>query len=278
MKIALCSDLHLEFGDLDLKNDENADVLILSGDILIADVLHRFAPVGPTVGPESKQYALSVRFRDFLKNCSDRFSQVVYVAGNHEFYHGKWNQSLQTLRDECAQYPNINFLENNVFIQDDITFIGGTLWTDLNGMDPLTEYHLQQCMNDYRQITHDRLDGEYSRLIPANTYFRHKRTLEYISTFVEGKHDQKFVVVGHHCPSKKSTKPGYENDYLINGGYSSNLEEFIMDRPQIKAWTHGHTHEPFDYMIGETRILCNPRGYAGYESTADNFKLKYFEV
>ena len=29
MKIAITSDVHLEFGDLDLHNDENADVLIL---------------------------------------------------------------------------------------------------------------------------------------------------------------------------------------------------------------------------------------------------------
>ena len=40
MKIAVCSDLHLEFGDIDLKNTENADVLILSGDITIADYMH----------------------------------------------------------------------------------------------------------------------------------------------------------------------------------------------------------------------------------------------
>ena len=32
MKIAICSDVHLEFGQLTLKNTENAEVLILSGD------------------------------------------------------------------------------------------------------------------------------------------------------------------------------------------------------------------------------------------------------
>ena len=36
MKIAIASDVHLEFGDLILKNEENADVLILSGDICVA--------------------------------------------------------------------------------------------------------------------------------------------------------------------------------------------------------------------------------------------------
>ena len=40
MKIALCSDLHLEFQDIDLKNTEDAEVLILSGDIMIAEDLH----------------------------------------------------------------------------------------------------------------------------------------------------------------------------------------------------------------------------------------------
>jgi hypothetical protein len=30
--------------------------------------------------------------------------------------------------------------------------------------------------------------------------------------------------------------------------------------------------------VGETRVVCNPRGYIGYEDRADNFKLKTFEV
>ena len=42
MKIAICSDLHLEFGDLDLYNEENADVLILGGDIFVAEDLRGF--------------------------------------------------------------------------------------------------------------------------------------------------------------------------------------------------------------------------------------------
>ena len=64
----------------------------------------------------------------------------------------------------------------------------------------------------------------------------------------------------------------------MNGGYSSDLSEFILDNPQIKLWTHGHTHEDFDYMIGSTRIVCNPRGYDGYEDRADTFTLKYVDV
>jgi len=31
-------------------------------------------------------------------------------------------------------------------------------------------------------------------------------------------------------------------------------------------------------MIGSTRIVCNPRGYDGYEDIADNFELKVIEL
>ena len=41
MKIAVCSDIHLEFGTISLENTEGADVLILGGDICVAkDILN----------------------------------------------------------------------------------------------------------------------------------------------------------------------------------------------------------------------------------------------
>jgi hypothetical protein len=64
----------------------------------------------------------------------------------------------------------------------------------------------------------------------------------------------------------------------MNGGYSSDLDSFIAQRDKIKLWTHGHTHEVFDYTIGECRIVCNPRGYIGHESRADEFTLKFVEI
>ena len=67
----------------------------------------------------------------------------------------------------------------------------------------------------------------------------------------------------------------------MNGAYSSDLSEFILDHPQIQAWVHGHTHYNFDYMIGSTRILCNPRGYVGYErgtQEEDPYHAQVFEV
>jgi hypothetical protein len=110
---------------------------------------------------------------------------------------------------------------------------------------------------------------------------QHRKTLQYIKTIVQEKHNEKFVVVGHHAPTKLSVKPRYQNDTLMNGAYSSDLTEFILDHPQIKVWTHGHTHDVFDYMIGTTRVVCNPRGYVGYErgpQEEDPYTYKIIEV
>ena len=269
MKIKLVSDLHLEFSDINIKNDQNYDVLILGGDIMIAEELYdhpvsTFDPwtAGAVADLGRKQERVQ-RFRDFLKRCSFQFPHVVYVAGNHEFYHGKWNRTLTVLSDECAKFPNVYFMEAGCKKIDDVTFIGGTLWTDMNQGDPVTLHSVRDMMNDFRVIKKE-LEG-YTNLKPADTVVRHRHMLGYIKQIVAEKHDEKFVVVGHHAPSKLSTHENYKDQFLMNGAYSSDLSEFIMDRPQIKLWTHGHTHHPFDYVIGETRIVCNPRGSEGYE-------------
>jgi predicted phosphodiesterase len=42
------------------------------------------------------------------------------------------------------------------------------------------------------------------------------------------------------------------------------LDELVA-RSGAALWIHGHTHVSQDYRIGNTRVICNPRGYAGYE-------------
>ena len=265
MKIRVISDLHLEFSDYYVKNDPPVDVLILSGDIMVAEDLHDhpgfdFNPYSHGAFAElgRKQQRVAT-FRDFLKRCAFQFPHVVYVAGNHEFYHGKWVKGIQYLRDECAKFPNVHFLERDSVKIDDVTFVGGTLWTNMNKGDPLTLHAVRDMMNDFRIIKND--DKGYTNLKPADTAIRHRETLDYIRSVIAEKHDEKFVVVGHHSPSFQSVHESYRNEHLMNGAYHSDLSEFILDHPQIKLWTHGHTHHPFDYVIGETRIVCNPRGY-----------------
>ena len=282
MKIAVCSDIHLEFGDINLKNEDGADVLILGGDILVA----KDTIMDPTGIIEN---AKAQRLHDFMSRCSFQFPHVVYIMGNHEHYHGDYAKSAKILQEFCGQWDNVHFLDKQSVKIDDVTFIGGTLWTDMNGEDALTMRHIAGMMNDFRIVDNSNriryfrdADGNShertARFQPEDAVEDHKAMLGYISTVIEGRFDERFVVVGHHAPSKASTHPRYKDEAIMNGGYSTNLEDFIVDHPQIKLWTHGHTHEDFDYMVGTTRIVCNPRGYINYEDRADNFKLKTVEI
>jgi len=271
MKLALASDIHLEFGDINLENKENADLLILAGDICVAKDCAQPNYIGE-------------RNRAFFQRVSSEFPKVIYILGNHEHYAGDFVNSkdlLQKMFDDLC-LTNITLLEKETVIIDDITFIGGTLWTNMNKSDPLTMWHAGRSMNDYKEIKNSSRGysggGYMSRLQPEDTLKDHETMMDYIKLVVEGKHDQKFVVVGHHAPSFSSVAPAFHSDTLMNGNFYTDLTEFIMDRPQIKLWIHGHMHNTSDYMIKGTRVVCNPRGYSGYEARADHFELQYLEI
>ena len=286
MKIAVVSDVHLEFADLDIVNSDNAEVLILSGDICVAADLDMRDSRQTEMGFAR---ARSERFHEFFERCATRFPHVIYVMGNHEYYHSDLATELNEVRRKLAHLTNLYVLEREIKVIGDVTFIGGTLWTDMNNLDPLTLYHMRTMMNDFRVISNSSVpvhfrtqEGEFKTRVgkfsPEDAVEEHVKMKGYIQQIVEGKFDQKFVVVGHHAPSKLSTHEMYKDDTIMNGGYSSELDEFILDRPQIKLWTHGHTHHNFDYMIGSTRVVCNPRGYANYEAQADTWQLQTVEI
>jgi len=303
MKIAICSDVHLEFGQLELENTENADVLVLSGDICTA--------VDLRVTDSILSSAKTDRYMEFFTQCSKNFPHVVYVMGNHEHYHGDYSTSAGYLRDAMKKCgDNIHFLDKEVWELDDHVFIGGTLWTDMNGEDEMTMNHVSRRMNDFQicknsnrtvsfrtmepvldEFGTPKVDEEgkiiygaafktrEAYLSPQDAVEDHKAMLKFIEEVYADTPPWKTVVVcTHHAPSKGSEHPRYKHDQLMNGAYNSQLDQFIMDRPGIKLWTHGHTHEDFDYMIKSCRVVCNPRGYINYEDRADRFQLRVVEV
>jgi hypothetical protein len=277
MKIALASDVHLEFGDLDFDNDSGADVLILGGDICVATDMAQRDPYN-TMG---EQYR-SNRFHDFFQRCCSRFPHVIFIVGNHEHYHGDFAKTVPHFKDVLGYLPNLHILEKETFVLDDITFIGGTLWTDMNKRDNRTLHDISRMMNDFRCVdnTNKTEDGRGwpGRFTTTDAANDHDAMVAFIDQTVAANPAGRYVVVGHHSPSRLSTHPKYQDQFIMNGGYSSSLDDFIQDRPQIKLWTHGHTHEDFDYMIAGCRILCNPRGYINYEERADTWRLKTVEV
>jgi hypothetical protein len=234
--------------------------------------------------------------------------------GNHEHYDFDIAKTYSTLKCKLSDLPNVHLLEKETWEHNDITFVGGTLWTDMNKNDSLTLWHCGQRMNDFRLITNSNRKTHHKNIIyakdPNNSNMRlkdsdgnlvvervdhyektsrwsvedstedHKKMLDYIkiATADYGGASRKFVVVTHHAPTALSIAECYKGDTLMNGAFHSDLSDFILDRPQIKLWTHGHMHNKSDYMVGDTRVVCNPRGYIGYESCANSFQLKYMEI
>jgi predicted phosphodiesterase len=312
MKIAVCSDVHLEFGPLTLENPGGVDVLILSGDILVERDLDEYnLPQIESGFARTK----STMYHTFFEEVCREFPHVVYVVGNHEHYHGDYKFTVTELKKKLGRLENLHILDREVFRLGEYTFVGSTLWTDMNNSDPLTLFQMKDYMNDFRIIKNSnrqvyqnvplyKTDSEGKPVLEKNAHGydnyvqigmkkkespakfspedaveENKACFEYIKHVVsEATAGEKVIVVGHHTPSHQSCHPRYKHDTIMNGGYHNNYDEYIMDHPQIVLWTHGHTHERYDYMIGDTRIVCNPRGYIGYEEISTTFELKVVEV
>lgn len=237
------SDLHLEISPFyvpPMQGDENT-VLILSGDICTAHSL------GRTV-------------REFFDS-TKRFKAVLYVPGNHEYYRGHIDKDDLKISEWLATngYSNVHYMNMNTILIDDIAFIGATLWTDINRGDPISIMNIEHGLNDYRVI---RIDS-YRPLRGGDTIKKHNIHKEYLFDKIREMKNQgghKVIAITHHAPSELSIHPQWKGHFL-NSAFSSRLETEIMETgPDIMF--HGHCHDNFDYILGETRVVCNPRGYA----------------
>jgi Icc-related predicted phosphoesterase len=268
MRVNVISDLHLEFKDLYLPG---GDVLVISGDACESRTLRKYKYDSYNLlgdnGHEGKRLDRAARF--FNEEVT-KYRHCIYVMGNHEHYHGKFHK---TWHEIVAEMPNnVHVLEQEVVEIDGIMFMGATLWTNCNRGDPMTVNHLNWGMNDYHAITYlDAPRSVYRKLHPTDTGLVHRKTMEYFKLMVSEHRDKQFVICTHHAPTFQSVHEHYRHDTLMNGGYASDLSEFILDNENVLFWTHGHMHDPSDYMVGQCRVICNPRGYYGHEQQAQEF-------
>ena len=171
---------------------------------------------------------------------------VVYIPGNHEFY----GYDMDKIRDAFRQQKSSITLDNEVAVLNGVSFLGCTLWTDFNyHNDPIFDMiHAKRNMNDFKFIKYQSF-----RLKPEDTIELHKESLSYMRT------QQPDVIITHHLPSSKSVSARYGKDTLTSA-FASNLDNIVAES-DAKLWIHGHTHSSHDYTIGNTRVICNPRGY-----------------
>lgn len=275
MKIQLVSDIHLEY--LKHKDDwppipnTNAEVIVLAGDI--------------GEGTQGIEYAIEQSVR------LDK--DIVYVAGNHEYYGCDYFELMETLKDK-VNGTRVYFLDDDSVILNGTRFIGATLWTNYGqGHEGLMKTAFMR-MTDTTNITarkwwatahgkgagNKRIgdDDEPDMFIPEVAYETHKNSIDYLTQELEKPFDGKTVVVTHHAPTFKSIEslvfnklafeksrwvPRLHDDLgiIFVAAYASDLTDLIVKHSnEIDLWAHGHTHCKEDYAYKGVRVVCNPRG------------------
>ncbi|HEX4883592.1 MAG TPA: metallophosphoesterase [Casimicrobiaceae bacterium] len=233
MRLNILSDLHLSCG-LPPPPDNDADVVILAGDIARP--------------PEAIAWASALG------------KPVLYVAGNHEFYGGTPDGTLEALRRH-ANGTAVIVLDDDEVVIDGVRFLGTTLWTDfrLEGDGPGRELAMQEASLHMRDFTRIRID-DGTPFTPRHAADRFDRHAGWLATRLRTPHDGPTVVVTHHAPSPASVHPRFAGSPL-NPCYASDAEH-LLGGERACLWIHGHMHDSFDYVRNGTRVVCNPRGYA----------------
>ena len=192
IRVRVLSDVHLEFGALDLR-PAGEDVVALCGDIgLFTD---------------------GVQWADRL--AGKLGVPVVMIAGNHEFYrhseHGAPASVEQILGALSAAARltggRVTFLSEEAAVVAGVRFVGATLWTDfaLFGDAARAMAAAEVRMNDYRLIY--RTPAE--RLHPSDTSGMHEAARLFLEAELSRPHDGPTVVMTHHPPSGRSIAGRY---------------------------------------------------------------------
>lgn len=251
-RFLVMSDVHIEFGDMQLPK---ASELEIDGVLVAGDVM---------------PWTNCVRWAERV---SMRFDvPVVFIAGNHEFYaraHPERTVEMtgSAIWVEAEKNPRIHFLDDSMVTIAGVTIAGGTLWTDFAlfaHVGPLTEapFAMQAAglgMNDFRGSIYAGKRGQC--FTPQDSVVLHRATRRFLEhAIIEASPE---VIMTHHAPSMRSVAGRFSTD-LMSAAYASNLDD-LVEHSGAQLWLHGHMHDSFDYTIGSTRVLCNPRGYLGYE-------------
>jgi len=252
MKFKLLNDLHLEFGDFEVpKTLEDKDtILLLAGDIHVG-----------------------VAGMDFVTKMCDQFKYVYMVAGNHEFYnHNLWDVTAAWKKFEV---PNANFvfLDNDIdyFVEGDktVAILGGTLWTDM-GQDEedawFIKQHIQHGMNDFRIIkTQNEDTGDENCFTVYDAAHEHDKTVEFLDAALKQANEKEvdaIIVMTHHLPTFKVVAQKWKTplNQKMNHAFATDLD-WLIEKHKPTVWVCGHTHDSIVKDVGDTLILCNPRGY-----------------
>lgn len=243
MKIALASDLHFEFH----KNEPywlpeialDCDVIVLAGDI------------GVGKGAIDAVLKIAEVHRD---------SEIIFIAGNHEFYKQNIDQQLREYKQAFEGDQRIHFLENRSIDINGYKFLGCTLWT---GFGTLGWEHTYDAMKEAALAIADFSiikTGEDSRkFTPQDAADRFVESCRWLKSELEESDPEKTIVITHFPPCRKLRNTFFKESLLTPYFQADCLQ--IIERYQPALWCYGHNHLSDDVFIGHTRVVSNQLGY-----------------
>lgn len=266
MKLRVFSDIHLDHFDGRFNAitgkpvlwypkplpDDKETTLILAGDLWIGTRFIEFAGYS------------------WIQDIANQFKEVFIVLGNHDYWPGNHSLTIVGGGDKCngmlqdCGLFNVHVLNMDTIIRDDYLFVGCTLWTDMKRGDPLIMYNMPQFMRYDGKIGYEHFtNGEgFTRFSSQKWVDTHAKHRDYIKHVAHHNPDKKIVVITHHIPLTHLGDPSYINDES-SYYYFSDLNDLILDNPNIVGWFFGHSHVGQDEIIGNTRLYSNPVGYVG---------------
>ena len=279
MKIRVFSDIHIDINQsfpFSLKTSEKDEFTLIPGDV------------------SGNVKATANWIRNNIHN-------GMFIVGNHDPAYNELGWTIgkqkQFLHEKFPEDGPVTFMDESVGVMSkmipgtNILVIGSTLYTDYqyvsefmqrclddgnrrraeNGEDMLLPGTVNMSaaargLNDFRWgHVEDEFDdrGLKQRLLRPDDYKKwFEVTFNKIDQLVHENHDRDIIIMSHHCPTPKCISDRYV-DNNMNASYVSDLEKFITDNPNIRAWCCGHVHSVTITTIGDKGqlIVCNPRGY-----------------
>jgi hypothetical protein len=167
------------------------------------------------------------------------------------------------LEAACKRYSNVFYMQERTMMLEDVMFIGATLWTDYNRGNPMAMMAAQSDMNDYKHIRTGSAAAPYLRKSrPLDMLgINHRARLFIENSLRTAQHSgNRAVVFTHHAMTMMARTNAYPHGPLDYAYYNTGLEDMILEYEPVLC-IHGHSHHAVDFMLGNTRMLSNPRGY-----------------
>jgi 3',5'-cyclic AMP phosphodiesterase CpdA len=262
------SDLHPEFdgGRFGVRPHDGVDLIINVGDV--GNGAHRW-------------------LAQYLDEMMSTGATVAYVPGNHDGYREGANAdrayTLASVEEQCrriCESRGAYYLNNDVIsgIAADGTpwrLFGATGWSDFSLRPEWMSRKMAMSLSQNGYIAGDEAPSRAGRsyhndyraihvkpgrrLSPSDTLAMHNETVARLGEFLaDPAEDGTVTIVATHMPPTGHLAQTGTHSWLYG---SSDMEPLMHGETAPDLWLCGHVHRSADLIIGDTRLVANPRGY-----------------